>query len=209
MRLHTRAHAHTRTRAHTRAHTRTPMHTHARAPTHAHAHTYAHACALVHTRTRLHARTRARAPCTHTTHACETIPHNHRQPINAPKTAYTAFFACSACRCSITRRKRLKTALIALRHAQTCSHLPGPGMHRRASAMLHCTINDKPRTGRGLSGGFNKLLHRHQSNNFRHFSPVCWVCNNWNSFIPACTTAAALPVICICFAQFRICSLGI
>lgn len=153
MRLHTRAHAHALTRMPT--HARAPTHTH----THAHAHTYAHACALVHTRTRLHAHTRARTPCTHTTPACETNPRSPQQPIKAPKTTYSAFFSCGVTRCSITRRKRLKTAVfqpcngyfsamhtigapIPAHNGQT---IDAP-MHRRDNARRY--INEKTRTRR-------------------------------------------------------------
>ena len=205
---HTRMHAPTHTRTHThpcmpvrlRMHTRAPVH----APTHTHPHT--HAC--THARMHACAYTRSRTMHTHHTRMRDKTTRS-RIPLKRIRSAYNAFFACSAWQCSTTRRKRLKTALIAPNHAQTCSHLSGPDTRRRASAMLHCTINDKPRTGRGLSGSLNKLLHGHEPNNFCHFSPVCWICNNWNRFIPACTAATALPIIRICFAQFRICRLGI
>lgn len=138
---HTHAPAHPRTHPH--AHPRAPMH--ARAPTHAHTRTrtraYTHA--PMHTRMRLHT-------LAHTHHTrMRDKPTRSRIPLKRIRSAYNAFFACSAWQCSTTRRKRLKTALIAPNHAQTCSHLSGPDTRRRASAMLHCTINDKPRTCRG------------------------------------------------------------
>jgi hypothetical protein len=123
---HTPTHPHprTRTRAPTRAyaHTPAPTRTHAhpcmpvrlRMHTRAHAHACTHACAYT--------RTRSRTMHTHHTHApcMRDKPTRSRIPLKRIRSAYNAFFACSAWQCSTTRRKRLKTALIAPHHAQTC-----------------------------------------------------------------------------------------
>jgi len=151
--IHTYAHTHAPAPAHPRAPACTPTHTHA-CPC-AHACTRMHPCTRLHTHThaptRSHAHTRSRTMHTHHTHAqrMRDKPTRSRIPLKRIRLACNAFFTCSAWQCSTTRRKRLKTALIASNHAQTCSHLPETDTHRRASVILHCTINDKPRTGRG------------------------------------------------------------